>query len=238
MCVQDVQPLRFTCIIPLTALVPLEGSNWESHPLKCFDKKRLYIKSSSGMYTSGQNSVTSRTWTSVIKLLFKLKLSVKCIKDFIFITHYLIYAPPFTYLYVTHAARALQSHDLSGEGIKLWITYILFWPHKNMEGLPGWMISPMPGPSPKQYKHERQFTPSTHSVIPTRRIWNDDYDGQMILEDLGGLKFPDIFLTGEEKPRKKPHPGNLPRPGIEPGPAAWQAHMLPLAPQRWTFSIY
>ena len=25
-------------------------------------------------------------------------------------------------LYVTHAARALQSHDLSGEGIKLWIT--------------------------------------------------------------------------------------------------------------------
>ena len=32
---------------------------------------------------------------------------------------------------------------------------------------------------------------------------------------------------------KKPHPGNLSRPGIEPGPAAWQARMLPLA-QRWT----
>ena len=28
--------------------------------------------------------------------------------------------------YTIHAARALQSHDLSGEGIKLWITYILF----------------------------------------------------------------------------------------------------------------
>ena len=28
--------------------------------------------------------------------------------------------------YVTHAARALQSHDLSGEGMKLWITDILF----------------------------------------------------------------------------------------------------------------
>ena len=28
---------------------------------------------------------------------------------------------------MTQAARALQSHDLSGEGIKLWITYILFW---------------------------------------------------------------------------------------------------------------
>ena len=29
-----------------------------------------------------------------------------------------------------------------------------------------------------------------------------DYDGQMIFGDLGGLKLPDICLTGEEKPRK------------------------------------
>ena len=36
----------------------------------------------------------------------------------------------------------------------------------------------------------------------------------MIFGDLGGLKFPNICLTGEEKP----HPGNLSRPGIEPGP--------------------
>ena len=35
------------------------------------------------------------------------------------------------------------------------------------------------------------------------------------------------------KTQKKPDPGNLSRPGIEPGPAAWQACMLPLAPQRW-----
>ena len=92
----------------------------------------------------------------------------------------------------------------------------------------------MPEPPPRQHKHERQHTPSTHPVIPTRRIWNDEYDGQKIVGDFGGLKFPDICLTGEEKPRKKPHPGNLSRPGIEPGPAAWQARMLPLAPQRWT----
>ena len=57
-------------------------------------------------------------------------------------------------------------------------------------------------------------------------------DGQMILGDLRGLKFPDICLTSEEKSRKKPHLGNLSRPGIEPGPAAWQARMLPPAPQR------
>ena len=55
---------------------------------------------------------------------------------------------------MTYATRALQSHYLSGEGIKLWITYILFWPHKNMESLPGWVISPMPGPPPRQHKHE------------------------------------------------------------------------------------
>ena len=65
-------------------------------------------------------------------------------------------------------------------------------------------------------------THQAHSAIPTRRIWSDDYDGQMILGDLGGLKFPNICLTGEEKPRKKPHPGNLSRPGIEPGPAAYK----------------
>ena len=47
----------------------------------------------------------------------------------------------------------------------------------------------------------------------------DDNDGQMIVGDLGGLKLPDICLTGEEKPRKK-QPGNLTRQGIDPGPAA------------------
>ena len=82
---------------------------------------------------------------------------------------------------MTHAAWALQSHDLSGEGIKLWITNVLFWTHKDMEGLPGWVISPMPGLPPRQHKYERQYTPTT-------RIWNDDYDGQMIFEDLGGPK--------------------------------------------------
>ena len=49
---------------------------------------------------------------------------------------------------------------------------------------------------------------------------DDDNDGQMIFGDLQGLKLPDICLTGEEIPRKKPHLGNLSRLGIEPGPAA------------------
>ena len=77
-------------------------------------------------------------------------------------------------------------------------------------------------------------THQAHSYIPTRRIWNDNYGDQIIFGELVGLQFPDICLTGEEKPRKKPHPGNLCRPGIEPGPAAWQVRMLPPVPQWWT----
>ena len=97
-------------------------------------------------------------------------------------------------------------------------SYTLFWPHKDMEGLPWWVISPMPGPPPRQHKHERQDTPSTHSVIRTRRIWNDDDDGQMIFGNLGGLKFPDICLTGEEKPRKNLTQETCPDRGSNPGP--------------------
>ena len=152
-------------------------------------------------------------------------------------SHYLSLPPPLigTFTWPTPPGP-YRATTCRGEGIKQWITYILFWPYKDMEGLPGWVISPMPEPPPRQHKHERQYTPSTHSVIPTSRIWKDDDDGQMIFGDLGGLKFHDICLTGEGKNPKKPHPGNLSRPGIEPGPAAWQAQMLPLAPQRWTNS--
>ena len=49
---------------------------------------------------------------------------------------------------------------------------------------------------------------------------DDDNDGQMTFEDLGGLRLPDICLIGVEKTPKKPHPGNLSRPGIEPESAA------------------
>ena len=59
----------------------------------------------------------------------------------------------------------------------------------------------------------------------------DDTDGQMIF---GGLKFPDICLTGEEKPRKNLTQETFPDRGSNPGPAAWQARMLPPSPQRWT----
>ena len=76
----------------------------------------------------------------------------------------------------------------------------------------------MPGPLSRQHKHERQYTPSIHPFIPTRRIWNDDYGGQMIFGDLVGLKFPDVCLTGEEKPRKNLTQETCPDRGLNPGP--------------------
>ena len=77
-------------------------------------------------------------------------------------------------------------------------------------------------------------THQTRTHSSTRRILKDDYDGQMIFANLVWLKLADICLTGERKPRKKSHAGNLSRSVIEPGPATWQARMLPPAAQRWT----
>ena len=58
---------------------------------------------------------------------------------------------------------------------------------------------------------------STSKVIGAHNeMMMDDYDGQMIFGDLVSLKLPDIHLTSEEKPRKKPHPGNLSRSGSNP----------------------
>ena len=90
-----------------------------------------------------------------------------------------------------------------------------FWPHKDMEVLAGWGMSSMPRPPPRQHKHERRYTPSTH---PFRRIWKDDYDGQMIFGDLVGLKLPDICLTGEGKPPKNLTQKTCPDWGSNPSP--------------------
>ena len=47
---------------------------------------------------------------------------------------------------------------------------------------------------------------------------DDDNDGQMIFGDLGGVKFPNICLPGEEKPRKNLAQDTCPDRGSNPGP--------------------
>ena len=105
---------------------------------------------------------------------------------------------------MTNAVWVLQSDNLSlsGEGINLWIIYILFLTTQGHGGPPGWGSSSMPGPPLRQHKHERRYTPGTHSVMPTRRIWNDDYGGQMIFGDLVSLKFLTFVLQERGKPRE------------------------------------
>ena len=39
-----------------------------------------------------------------------------------------------------------------------------------MEGLPGWAISSMPGPPPRQHEHARLYTPITHSLIHSNKV--------------------------------------------------------------------
>ena len=84
-------------------------------------------------------------------------------------------------------------------------------------GPPRMMIIPMPGPPPRQHKHERQYTPSIHPFIPTRRIWNDDYDGQMTFGDLGGPKVSWHLSYRWEKPRKNFTQETCPDRGSNPG---------------------
>ena len=140
----------------------------------------------------------------------KLYLKAEFILNEKFWSHYLSLASPFTWPTPPGPYRATICRGRK----KLWITYF-FWPHKDMEGLPGWVISPMPGPPPRQHKHERQDTRSTHSVIPTRRIWNDD-----LLWPWGpwGPKVSWHLSDRWRKPRKNLTQETCPDRGSNPGP--------------------
>ena len=57
----------------------------------------------------------------------------------------------------------------------------------------------------------------------------DDNEGQMKFGDLGGLKLPDICLTGEEKPRKNLTQETYPDRGSNPGPLRDRRACYPLS---------
>ena len=111
--------------------------------------------------------------------------------------------PPYRWFYVIHATRALQSHDLSGEGINSG-SHTYFFDHTRT-----WRASPDEGTAQCRghlRDNANMKDDSHHSRTPfilTRWIWKDDYDGQIIFRDLVSLKLPDICLTGEKPPQKK-----------------------------------
>ena len=53
----------------------------------------------------------------------------------------------------------------------------------------------------RKHENESRYTPFTYPFILTTRKLKDYYEGQMIFGNRVG--FPDICLTGEEKPRWK-----------------------------------
>ena len=90
-----------------------------------------------------------------------------------------------------------------------------------METLPWWGISSMPGPTPppREHKHERRYTPGTHSVIPTRGIWNDDYGGQIIFGELCAPKVSwHLSYRWGKSPKKNFTQENCPDRGSNSGP--------------------
>ena len=65
----------------------------------------------------------------------------------------------------------------------------------------------------------------------------DDYDGQIIFGVLECLKFHDICLTGEEKPRKHFTQKVCPDQGSHPGPRVRDAHATACSTAVGMFSI-
>ena len=134
---------------------------------------------------------------------------------------------------MTHATRALQSHDLSGEGINSG-SHTYFFDHTRT-----WRVSPDEWSLNAGATSETTPTWKTihtiHAPIQSNKanmkgwLWRpNDIQGPC------GPKASRFSSYRWGKTPKKPHPGNLSRPGIQPGPAAWQARMLQQAPQRWT----
>ena len=119
--------------------------------------------------------------------------------------------------YVTHAARAVQNHDLSGRELNCG-SQTYFVGHTRT-----WRASPDEWSARclghlRDSTNMKKNTPSTHSFIPTRRIWNDDDGRQMTFGDLVGLTFPDICLTSEENPGKNLTQETCLDRGSNPGP--------------------
>ena len=85
-------------------------------------------------------------------------------------------------------------------------------------GLPRMSDQPNAGATSETAQTWKTIHTKHTPILPTRRIWNDDYGGLMICGDLVGLKFPDICLTGGEKPRKKLTQETCPDRGSNPGP--------------------
>ena len=124
-----------------------------------------------------------------------------------------------------------------GRGNYLWITYILFLTTQG-HGEPSRMSNQLNPGATSETTRTLKTIHTIHSHIHSSKA---DMRGMIIIakwysESHVGVKLPDFCFEVRKKP-KRLHPGNFSRPGIEPGPTAWQACMLPPDPQRWISHI-
>ena len=63
---------------------------------------------------------------------------------------------------------------------------------------------------------------------------DDDNDDQMIFGELGGLKLPDICLTGEENP---PHKKTSPRKLVPTGDRTWARYVTGAHATAWSTAV-
>ena len=117
-----------------------------------------------------------------------------------------------------HATRPLQTHDLSGKGINFG-SHTYFLDHTRT-----WRASRMGNQLNAGAISETTRTLKTIHTIHSHIHSNKAAMRRMIMMakwysvNHVGLKLPDICLRSEVKPRKKPHPGNLPDLASDPGP--------------------
>ena len=147
-----------------------------------------------------------------------LVTSIRNSDDFSFIhpsIHYLRLASPLQVPLRDSWHSGLIEPRPVGRGNLLWITYT------QGHGRSPQMRDQLNAGATSETTQTWKTIHTIDALILSRRIWKDDYDGFL------------TFVLQVRKNPEKPHPGNLSRPGIEPGPAAWQARMLPPVPQRW-----
>ena len=140
--------------------------------------------------------------------------------------HYLSLTSPFTWLTPPGPYRVMtcRERELTENYI------ILSWPHKDMEGLTGWGVRAT-SETTRTWKTIHTIHAPIHSKKMKMKgwLWRSNF-----IRDLYGPKASwQLSYRWGKNPK---HPGNFSRPGIEPGPAAWQACMLLHFPQRLTIA--
>ena len=119
---------------------------------------------------------------------------------------------------MTHAIRALQSHGLSGGGI-------------NFGSIHTFLTTQIHGRPPRIRDQL-----NAGGTSETTRMWKTIHTIHYSKANMKGWIWRPNYIRGPCGPKASWHlsSGNLSRPRIESEPTAWQARMLPPAPQQWT----